>query len=116
MRRPRWQQEGNEPDYRFSLANERTYLAWIRTGLGLLAGGVALDQFAADPQARPLFAVVAVGLAVSAAILFGIAYLQWRAAERALRHGRPLPAKAAVPLLASSMCVVALVLAAAVAM
>lgn len=31
-----------EPDYRFTLANERTFLAWIRTALALLAGGVAV--------------------------------------------------------------------------
>jgi putative membrane protein len=39
-----WQQQGQEPDYRFSLANERTFLAWIRTALAILASGVALDQ------------------------------------------------------------------------
>ncbi len=26
---------GEAPDYRFSLANERTFLAWIRTASGL---------------------------------------------------------------------------------
>jgi putative membrane protein len=31
----------SDPDYRFSLANERTFLAWIRTALALVAGGVA---------------------------------------------------------------------------
>ncbi|EFL27732.1 putative integral membrane protein [Streptomyces himastatinicus ATCC 53653] len=40
-----WHEEGEEPDYRFSLANERTFLAWIRTGLVLLAGAVAVAQF-----------------------------------------------------------------------
>jgi len=35
---------GHDPDYRFSLANERTFLAWIRTALALLAGGVAVVQ------------------------------------------------------------------------
>ena len=35
--------EGEEPDYRFSLANERTFLAWLRTTLALLAAGVAVD-------------------------------------------------------------------------
>jgi putative membrane protein len=39
---------GEAPDYRFSLANERTFLAWIRTSLGFLAGGVGLDQLAPD--------------------------------------------------------------------
>ncbi|MGL9725147.1 YidH family protein [Sodalis sp. (in: enterobacteria)] len=41
-----WQQ-GKRPDYRFSLANERTFLAWIRTALALLAGAVGLEQFTA---------------------------------------------------------------------
>jgi putative membrane protein len=39
---------GEAPDYRFSLANERTFLAWIRTSLGFLAGGVGTDQLAPD--------------------------------------------------------------------
>jgi putative membrane protein len=33
------------PDYRFSLANERTFLAWIRTGLGLMGIGFAVSRF-----------------------------------------------------------------------
>lgn len=37
--------QGEEPDARFSLANERTFLAWIRTSLALIAGGVALEAF-----------------------------------------------------------------------
>jgi hypothetical protein len=32
---------GEAPDYRFSLANERTFLAWIRTALGFLPPGSA---------------------------------------------------------------------------
>lgn len=43
---PHWRREGCEPDYRFSLANERTFLAWIRTSIALLASGVVLEQFA----------------------------------------------------------------------
>ena len=33
--------QGTEPDPRFSLANERTFLAWFRTGITLLALGIA---------------------------------------------------------------------------
>ena len=44
--RPAWQHRllagGDEPDPRFTLANERTFLAWVRTALALLAGMVAL--------------------------------------------------------------------------
>ena len=48
---------GEAPDYRFSLANERTFLAWIRTALGFLAAGVGLDQLAPD-FATPVIVVV----------------------------------------------------------
>lgn len=52
---------GEAPDYRFSLANERTFLAWIRTSLGFLAGGVGLDQLAPDfatPLIREILALL----------------------------------------------------------
>ena len=65
MRTPPWRLSGREPDYRFSLANERTFLAWIRTALSLLAGGVLLEQFATRLEPR----IVVVGLAIALAIL-----------------------------------------------
>ena len=46
--RPRSLRDGEEPDPRFTLANERTFLAWIRTSLGLMAGAVAMEAFAGD--------------------------------------------------------------------
>ncbi len=53
---------GEAPDYRFSLANERTFLAWIRTSLGFLAGGGRrCDQLArifATPVIRELLALL----------------------------------------------------------
>ncbi len=54
---------GEAPDYRFSLANERTFLAWIRTALGFLAAGVGLDQLAPDfatPLIREVLGAAAV--------------------------------------------------------
>ena len=61
-RQPRWvYDEGDEPDPRFSLANERTFLAWVRTALAMLAGGVALHALEV-PSTDWLRTVVVVAL------------------------------------------------------
>ena len=68
---------GEAPDYRFSLANERTFLAWIRTSLGFLAAGVGLDQLAPDfatPVIRELLALL---LCLFAGGLAIYGYLRW---------------------------------------
>jgi len=111
MREPRWRLEGKEPDYRFSLANERTFLAWIRTALALLAGGVLLDQFATHLGPRAVLVGLAVALSVLAAALCGAAYLRWRGNEIAMRHARPLPATLTIPLIALTILGVAAVIA-----
>ncbi|WP_395244664.1 YidH family protein [Agromyces sp. MMS24-K17] len=81
---------GDEPDPRFSLANERTFLAWIRTSLALLAGGVAL--VALDLPMHPgLRDTAAVVLLVAGALLPFQAWFGWVRIERAMRLGRPLP-------------------------
>ncbi len=80
---------GTEPDYRFTLANERTFLAWLRTALGLLAGGVAVHQLVPAPAAA---SAVLAGLCVAlAAILAATAYPRWRRVQIAMRAGEPLP-------------------------
>ncbi|WP_181309492.1 YidH family protein [Nocardioides campestrisoli] len=82
--------EGEEPDYRFSFANERTFLAWIRTALALLAAGVALDvvdlPLGDNLQTGLALALIVLGLFCTAA-----AWLRWALAERAMRGQRPLP-------------------------
>lgn len=83
--------EEQEPDYRFTLANERTFLAWQRTALGLLAVGVALIQFVPElvvPGARRLMAI---GLSVLAICTSWIGLQRWMQADRAMRRGLPLP-------------------------
>lgn len=109
-RRPAWQQEGQEPDYRFSLANERTFLAWIRTGLALLAACILLDQFASRIGPHAIVVPVAGGLGWTAAVLCGLAHARWKANESAMRHGQPLPASRAIPLLAIVLLLAAAIL------
>ena len=53
---------GSQPDYRFSLANERTFLAWLRTGLALIAGGLAAAQFLPPLPVPHLREAIAVAL------------------------------------------------------
>ena len=97
----KWREEGHEPDYRFSLANERTFLAWLRTALALLAGGVVLDQFIDSPFVK----VLAIGLTVVAGAVCVLAYLRWRANEIAMRHDRPLPHSSLMPVLGSVLLI-----------
>ncbi len=111
MREPQWRNEGVEPDYRFSLANERTFLAWIRTALALLAGGVLLDQFSTKLGPHIVVVILAVILGVLAAVLCAIAYVRWRANEIAMRHARRLPGTMAIPLIAASTLGIAAVIA-----
>ena len=103
-----WRTEGTDPDARFSLANERTFLAWIRTSLALLAGAVGIAQFATD--LGPAWARRAVGglLAVVGFAMAATAYRRWRNNEIAMRVGQPLPMTAALLIVAAAMSLVAL--------
>jgi len=82
--------QGSEPDVRFSLANERTFLAWTRTALALIAGGVALEALALDMYA-PLRLAASLVLIITGIVLPIIAWVEWSRVERAMRLGRPLP-------------------------
>src|SRR4028119_1963235 len=90
----------NEPktDYRFSLANERTFLSWIRTSLGLLAGGVAVARFAPDASDGRGASAVLAGLCVvlGGGLAVG-AFLHQRRVHSAMVAGRPLPGSVLVP-------------------
>ncbi|MFF0156106.1 YidH family protein [Streptomyces sp. NPDC005263] len=86
-----WHEEGEEPDYRFSLANERTFLAWIRTGLALLAGAVAVAQFVQPTAHSEAGATLGVLLAATGTVLCASSYGRWMRVQRAMRHNRPLP-------------------------
>ena len=86
-----------EPDYRFTLANERTFLAWIRTSLGLVVAGLAVDLV--DLPARAVLGhVLAVTLIALALMAAACAWVRWVLAEHAMRRGQPLPAFGSVSL------------------
>ena len=107
---PRWVYgAGEEPDASFSLANERTFLAWIRTSLALSAAGVALEavDLPVTPGLRSASALLLVCLGVLAPAL---AWLRWAALERGRRLAQPLPAPLLGPVLAVGITVASLLL------
>ncbi|MEW2522078.1 YidH family protein [Actinacidiphila alni] len=103
----RVQREGATPDYRFSLANERTFLAWIRTALALIGGGFAIDQFLTDHLARWVRAALALALLVGGVACTLRAVNHWVRCERAMRRGADLPVSRFPALLAVTIAVIA---------
>ncbi|MBH3341710.1 MULTISPECIES: YidH family protein [unclassified Pseudomonas] len=101
---------GEEPDPRFTLANERTFLAWARTALALLGGGIAVETFASHAFEPWLRLCITLSLLSLSLLLSVGACLRWLTVERALRHRRALPLPALVPTLTISGCLVALLL------
>lgn len=103
---------GEEPDPRYSLANERTFLAWARTALAILAGAVALHSLDL-PSSDVLRAIVVGALLVLAALCTTLAYLRWARVERAMRLREPLPAFSLGLVLTASVVLLTVLLAVA---
>ena len=98
-----------DADPRFSLANERTYLAWVRTAVALIAGGVALhalDVNISDSLKLPL----AVTLVATGGLMSFVALFRWRQVERAIAEGRPAPPFSSGPVVSVILLVVATLL------
>ena len=74
-----------KPDIQFILANERTLLAWIRTGLTLIAGGVAVAFLAADARYGVM---VGMGAIIAGGFISMVGYWKYRSADTAVRKGR----------------------------
>ena len=83
--------EEYEPDPRFSYANERTLLAWMRTALGLITAGLAVTQLLPPfdfPGGRRLIGLPLIAMGTIIAV---VSLRNWRANEHAMRRGLPLP-------------------------
>jgi len=96
---------GDEPDPRFSLANERTALAWMRTALALVAGGVAIVSLASISTLPSWTALLGAAACIGGAALALRAVAAWASVERALRLRHPLPAPRALVALAAGIVV-----------
>jgi len=98
-----------EPDPRFSYANERTFLAWIRTALGLITAGLAVTQLFPSfdfPGGRRLIGLPLIGLGVLIAVF---SFSNWRRNEQAMRLQRPLPQSLLPRIVAVVVSVVAVI-------
>jgi putative membrane protein len=101
---------GEEPDARFTFANERTFLAWTRTALAFVAAGLGIVQllppFPGVPWGRHLLGVP---LIVLGAVIAVVSYRQWMRSQHALRHGEPLPGPLLPRIIAGTIAGVAVI-------
>ena len=74
-------------DYRFILANERTFLAWLRTGLALVAGGVALNQFVAVSSGSELVRWLSIATIGLGAVVGVVGIVRWRQVDDVMHEG-----------------------------
>ena len=110
MRRPRRVYDvGEDPDPRFTLANERTLLAWLRTALALVVAGtgiVGLSELISPDWLVDLVAVIAFAGGGATAVL---GYAQWQRVERAIRRGEPLPGGVGTVVVLATILAIALI-------
>ena len=107
MSTARWAIDGDEPDPRWSLANERTLLAYSRTALALIVAGLALTG--SHQVADAPLALAALGLplvALGGAVSVG-GWRRFREAQTAMRRGDPLPLPALGAILPAALAVIA---------
>lgn len=97
---------GEDPDYRFSMANERTFLAWIRTSLALAAGGLGALHLISDSLGSEALGIFLLALSFVTA---ATSYRRWADKERAMRLGEPFPASRLPQFLAAGVALLGVV-------
>jgi putative membrane protein len=88
--KPPLREDGHEPDPRFTFANERTYLAWNRTGLALVGGGLAAGQLL-DFDSRLVRLLVSLPPVLLGGLIIALSFRRWEDNERAMRRNEPIP-------------------------
>jgi putative membrane protein len=106
---PRDQPQEHEPDVRFSYANERTFLAWNRTALALIATGVAATQLLPQFHVSGGRRILGLPLIALGALVAVTSYLHWKANQRAMRRDEPLPRSPMPLVLAVGIGIVAVI-------
>ena len=112
---PARQTAESEPDPRFTLANERTFLSWSRTALALVAAGLGIVQLLPPFRGVPFGRrVLGVPLIILGAVIAVAAYWEMTRNQRAMRRGEPLPRSIVPRLLAGTIAGIAALAAAVV--
>jgi putative membrane protein len=101
--------EEHEPDVRFTYANERTFLAWNRTALALIATGVAATQLLPSFHVTEGRRILGLPLVALGGVVAATSFWHWRANQRAMRRGEPLPRSPMPLVLAAGVIVVAVI-------
>jgi len=97
-----------QPDVQLSFANERTFLAWERTALGLITAGLAITQLLPSfdfPGGRRLIGLPLIALGT---VIAAVSWFEWRRNQDAIRDDRPLPSSHLPVIVAVVVSVVAL--------
>ena len=92
-------------DARFTLAAERTMLAWIRTALGLVAAGVAVLHVVGEFTSPALQTTLGIGLVVLGVVAALTGGLRWYRTSHALEHGGRMPGPVAIWVLIGGLVV-----------
>ena len=94
-----WNKQGKDPDYRFSLANERTFLAWVRTALGFFTAAIAVDQLATTINDHTFKPFICIALLVISIMCTVLGYSNWKGNEVAMRLDQGLDYSKAIKLI-----------------
>ncbi len=85
--------EAGDATRRTRLANERTYLAWWRTGLASLAVSLGAGKLipALTPGVQWPYTIAGIGFAGIGVVFIGYAFVRHRRVERAISRGEFAP-------------------------